>query len=80
MFLEEMENEKYTKRKSAQLLLCNPVRKNGCKGSIDASVVPEITKEALSSHKLTAEKKCSMCGPFCALSSGDVIKNGAHDQ
>ena len=65
---------------SKDLAMAESRRKNGCKGSIDASVVPEMTKEALSSHKLTAEKKCSMCGPFCALSSGDVIKNGAHDQ
>lgn len=54
-------------------------RKNGCKGSIDASIVPEMTKEALIAHKLTTEKKCSMCGPFCALSSGDRIKDGSCD-
>lgn len=46
----------------------------GCKGSFDASIVPEMTKEALMCHKLSDDKKCTMCGEFCALSSGDKIK------
>ena len=47
----------------------------GCRGSISAGIVPKMTEEALLSHKLSEGKKCTMCGEFCALSSGDRIKN-----
>lgn len=46
----------------------------GCKGSYTASIVPKMTMEALKCHKLSSDKKCTMCGEFCALSSGDKIK------
>lgn len=46
----------------------------GCRGSIKASIVPEMTKEALERHKRREDKKCTMCGDFCALFSSDRIK------
>lgn len=46
----------------------------GCKGSIDAAIVPKMTKEALKKHKKYEDKKCTMCGDFCALFSSDKIK------
>ena len=48
--------------------------KIGCKGLIDASVCPRMTRESLEEHKVTlSEKKCAMCGDFCALSAIDRI-------
>ena len=47
--------------------------KIGCRGSIDAAIVPKMTEEALKSHKIEDGKKCTMCGEFCALSSSDRI-------
>lgn len=49
-------------------------REVGCRGSIDAAIVPQMTKEALQNHKSGDTKKCTMCGDFCALYSGDRIK------
>lgn len=46
----------------------------GCRGSIKAAIVPEMTKEALERHKRYNDKKCSMCGDFCALFSSDKIR------
>lgn len=46
----------------------------GCRGTMDASVVPEMTKEALQKHKADQTKKCTMCGDFCALNAGDNIR------
>ena len=46
----------------------------GCRGSIQASIVPEMTKEALEKHKSGEDKKCTMCGDFCALFSSDKIR------
>jgi thiamine biosynthesis protein ThiC len=46
--------------------------KNGCKGTIDASICPELTKEALRETRW-GEKKCTMCGKYCALTSADEI-------
>ena len=46
----------------------------GCKGSIDKSIIPEITKEELIKCKFDASKKCTMCGEFCALNSSDEIQ------
>ena len=45
----------------------------GCRGGIEASVVPELTKEAIKEHKLGEGKKCTMCGEFCALFSSDRL-------
>ena len=46
----------------------------GCRGAVEASIVPEMTKEALQKYKADGEKKCTMCGDFCALSAGDHIR------
>ncbi len=46
----------------------------GCKGSIDCSIVPKMTAEELYKHKVQNGKKCTMCGEFCALKSGDDLK------
>ena len=48
--------------------------KVGCKGSIDCAIVPKMTEEELHKHKIESDKKCTMCGPFCALKSGDALK------
>lgn len=48
----------------------------GCRGSIKSAIVPEMTKEALERHKRCEDKKCTMCGDFCALFSSDKIKEG----
>ncbi|MCR4874742.1 MAG: phosphomethylpyrimidine synthase ThiC [Clostridia bacterium] len=48
----------------------------GCKGAIDKSIIPEITKEELKKCKIDDEKKCTMCGSFCALKSSDEIQKG----
>lgn len=46
----------------------------GCKGSVNASVIPQTTVDALRKYKINDEKKCTMCGEFCALSTSDKIK------
>lgn len=46
----------------------------GCRGSVSAAIVPQMTSEALKNHKIENGKKCTMCGEFCALSSSDRIK------
>ncbi len=46
----------------------------GCRGSVSAAIVPQMTSEALRNHKIENGKKCTMCGEFCALSSADRIK------
>lgn len=46
----------------------------GCRGSVDAAIVPAMTAEELRNHKIENGKKCTMCGEFCALSSSDRIK------
>lgn len=48
--------------------------KVGCKGAIDCSIVPKMTEEELLKHKLQKDKRCTMCGRFCALKSGDDLK------
>ena len=48
--------------------------KIGCRGTMQASIVPEMTKEALKKHRVEGSKKCTMCGDFCALSAGDDIR------
>lgn len=48
--------------------------KVGCKGSINCSIVPAMTEEELYKHKIQSDKKCTMCGEFCALKSGDDLK------
>ena len=46
----------------------------GCRGSVSASIIPEVTREALLKEKRgDGTKKCGMCGPFCALDSLDDI-------
>ena len=45
---------------------------NGCRGSVEAAIVPEIAKEALRENKF-GDKKCTMCGEYCALASSDEI-------
>ena len=50
--------------------------KVGCHGSIDASIIPEITKEELIKCKKIEGKTCTMCGQFCALKSSEVISKG----
>lgn len=47
----------------------------GCKGSLQAAVVPRMTADALKSHKANEGKKCTMCGEFCALSTSEKIKS-----
>lgn len=49
--------------------------KFGCRGTVEASIVPNMTREELIKRKFENDKKCTMCGDFCALSSGDRIKN-----
>lgn len=53
----------------------------GCRGTISASIVPEMTKEALLKYKADQTKKCTMCGDFCALNASDQIgrKNARKD-
>ena len=46
----------------------------GCRGTMHAAIVPEMTKEALQKHKADQTKKCTMCGDFCALNAGDKIR------
>lgn len=46
----------------------------GCRGSMNASIVPEMTREALQKHKADQSKKCTMCGDFCALNASDNIR------
>lgn len=46
--------------------------KNGCRGAIEAAIVPEIAYEALRESKL-GDKKCTMCGKYCALTASDEI-------
>lgn len=48
--------------------------KIGCRGAVQAAIVPEMTKEAISRYKTSTDKKCTMCGDFCALFSGDRIR------
>lgn len=48
----------------------------GCHGSINASIIPEITKEELKKCKQSDGKTCTMCGQFCALKSSEVITKG----
>lgn len=59
---------------SADQRMANERKKMGCRGSVQASIVPELTKEELKRHKLAEDKKCTMCGKFCALSGGDNLK------
>lgn len=47
-------------------------KENGCRGSIEASICPEMTKEAMRESKYI-DKKCTMCGTYCALASADEI-------
>ena len=51
-------------------------RERGCRGAIEGAIVPQMTEEALKKHKQSDGKRCTMCGPFCALASGDRIKDG----
>lgn len=44
----------------------------GCRGTIEASIIPEITKEAIR-EVMFEGKKCTMCGKYCALASSDEI-------
>lgn len=60
---------------SSDLAMAKARSEYGCRGSIEASLIPEMTKEALAERKLENGKKCTMCGEFCALSSGDRIRN-----
>lgn len=59
---------------SADQMMAKERSKTGCRGSVQASIIPELTKEELKRHKLTESKKCTMCGKFCALSGGDELK------
>lgn len=57
--------------------------RSGCRGAISASICPQMTREALSRHRLQeGDKKCTMCGDFCALSATDRIngKMNKHDK
>jgi phosphomethylpyrimidine synthase len=47
-------------------------KQNGCRGAVEASIVPEIAIEALRENKFS-DKKCTMCGKYCALASSDEI-------
>ncbi|MCH5148686.1 MAG: phosphomethylpyrimidine synthase ThiC [Clostridiales bacterium] len=46
----------------------------GCRGTMQAAIVPEMTKEALQRYKADETKKCTMCGDFCALFASDNIR------
>jgi phosphomethylpyrimidine synthase len=52
--------------------MMNARMQNGCRGAVDASICPEIAKEALRDIKF-GDKKCTMCGKYCALASADEI-------
>lgn len=47
-------------------------KQKGCRGAVDAAIVPEIAMEALREDKF-GDKKCTMCGKYCALASSDEI-------
>ena len=49
----------------------------GCKGSVEAAVVPKMTEQALKEHKQAEDKECTMCGSFCALKRSDGIKRAS---
>lgn len=48
--------------------------KLGCRGEISASIIPNVTVDAIKKCKNESNKKCTMCGDFCALYSSDIIK------
>ena len=54
----------------------------GCRGSVEAAIVPKMTEQALKQRKQEDGKQCTMCGSFCALKRSDGIRSAggnAHD-
>lgn len=59
---------------SLDIKMANKRSEVGCRGSVEASIIPKMTEEALKKYKRSEDKKCTMCGDFCALFSSDKIR------
>ena len=57
----------------------NAILETPCVDEVDkiydfADLLTDLEEEELYKHKIESDKKCTMCGPFCALKSGDALK------